>query len=352
MKAKQRTSARERLLAWFRANARPLPWRETSDPYAIWVSEVMLQQTRVETVLRYFDRFLARFPTAHSLAAASEDDVLSMWSGLGYYRRARLLHEGVKAVVARHDGRVPQDAEARRALPGVGRYTAGAIGSIAFGLREPIVDGNVARVLSRLDVIEDAIGTPNSERALWAEASAWADHDDPGAVNQALMELGATICAPRSPRCGECPVRASCGARRADRVEELPVPRVKKAPKDVSVVALVARDRRGRALLVKRDASDQPGLFGGDLFKGLWSVPMQEGEGRGVARELADAHGASLSLSRARELVHVLTHRRLHVNVHQAGLSEARGASRLIDPEALEGIGVSTLTKKILASVR
>ena len=352
MKAADRTKARTKLVAWFRAHARALPWRRTSDPYAIWISEVMLQQTRVETVLRYYDRFLARFPTARSLAESSEDDVLSMWSGLGYYRRARLLHEGVKVVLARHDGRVPEDAAARRALPGVGRYTAGAIGSIAFGRPEPIVDGNVARVLSRLDVIEHAIGTPASEKALWAEASAWADHDAPGAVNQALMELGATVCTPTSPRCDACPVHAWCGARRADRVDELPVPRAKKAPKEVSVVALVARDRAGRALLVKREASEEGGLFGGDLFKGLWSVPMQEGEGRGVARELADLHGAALDLTEPREVIHVLTHRRLRVLVQQGRVSKVRGAGRLIDPDALDEIGVATLTKKVLASAR
>ncbi|MBX7196800.1 MAG: A/G-specific adenine glycosylase, partial [Sandaracinaceae bacterium] len=163
----------------------------------------MLQQTRVETVLRYYAPFLARFPTPDVLAAASEDDVLARWSGLGYYRRARLLHEGAKAVVARHGGRVPEDADARRALPGVGRYTAGAIGSIAFGRREPIVDGNVARVLSRLDAIEAPLGSGESEAALWAEASAWAEHDAPGVVNQALMELGATLCTPSAPRCGD-----------------------------------------------------------------------------------------------------------------------------------------------------
>lgn len=349
-----RERARAALLAWFEGAARDLPWRRTKDPYAIWVSEVMLQQTRVETVLRYYDRFLERFPTARALASAREDDVLARWSGLGYYRRARLLHAGVKVVVEAHGGEVPRDAEARRALPGVGRYTAGAIGSIAFGLREPIVDGNVARVLSRLGEIEHALGTRESESALWAEAEAWADHDDPGAVNQALMELGATVCTPTSPRCGECPIRPSCGANRSGRAEALPVPRVKKAPRAVSVIALVARDRGGRALLVKRDRETdatslfEGALFEGALFEGLWSVPLTEGDGRGAARELADAVGASLATTEPRALVHVLTHRRLEVHVFDARITRAPRGGRLLAPDELESLGVATLTKKVL----
>lgn len=353
-KSAQRASAREALRAWFAANARDLPWRRTRDPYAIWVSEIMLQQTRVETVLRYWAPFLARFPTVQALAAASEDDVLARWSGLGYYRRARLLHAGAKAVCERHAGEVPRQAEARLALPGVGRYTAGAIGSIAWGLREPIVDGNVARVLSRLEQIEDAIGSRESERALWEEAAAWADDDDPSTVNQALMELGATVCTPTSPRCDVCPVRAGCGARLADRVEALPVPRPKKAPLEVSVVALVARDPAGRVLLVKREADRakhegaRGALFGGALFGGLWSAPMHEGEGRGAARALADTLGASLSTQAPRELVHVLTHRKLHVSVFEARLGAAPSVGLMVDPGALEDVGVASLTKKVL----
>nr|MDQ3035848.1 A/G-specific adenine glycosylase [Myxococcota bacterium] len=214
---------RAALLRWYDASARDLPWRRTRDPYAIWVSEIMLQQTRVPTALRYYDRFLARFPDAHALAAASEDDVLSMWSGLGYYRRARLLHRGVREVVARYDGRVPEDAEARRALPGIGRYTAGAIGSIAFDREEALVDGNVARVLARLRGIDTPLGRADTESRLWSEAESLVRGPRPGALNQSLMELGATICTPSSPRCEHCPVAASCVARATDRTGELPI---------------------------------------------------------------------------------------------------------------------------------
>ncbi len=351
MKPAARARARTRLLGWFAAQARPLPWRETRDPYAIWVSEVMLQQTRVETVLRYYARFLARFPSVVALADADEDEVLAMWSGLGYYRRARLLHAGARAVLERHGGAVPREPELRRALPGVGRYTAGAIGSIAFGLPEPIVDGNVARVLSRLDAIDAPLGTAASEQALWREAEAWAASEDPSSTNQALMELGATVCTPVAPRCAHCPVRASCAARRAGRAEALPVARTKRAPREVALVALVARDRDGDALLCKDSrAREAGGTLGGELFKGLWSVPMEEGEGRGTARALADAVGAVLSSSRPAEVVHLLTHRKLHVAVYGARVVHAPRGARLVSSSELHTIGVAALTRKILAS--
>lgn len=351
MRPSARSRARSRLLAWFGRHARLLPWRETRDPYAIWVSEVMLQQTRVETVLRYYDRFLARFPTLASLARADEDDVLTLWSGLGYYRRARLLHAGARAVLERHAGVVPREPEARRALPGVGRYTAGAIGSIAFGLPEPIVDGNVARVLSRLDAIDAPLGSRESESTLWSEARAWARHDAPGAVNQALMELGARICVPVTPKCDACPVNASCAARRAGRVAQLPVARAKRAPREVALVALVARDRDGNALLRKETRVRRAGeTLGGELMKGLWSVPMGEGEGRGTARSLADAVGASLATARPTEVVHVLTHRKLRVAVFAARLERAPPGARLVSAEELDEIAVASLTRKILSA--
>jgi len=351
MRPAVRAKARTRLLAWFAAHARPLPWRETRDPYAIWVSEVMLQQTRVETVLRYYARFLARFPSIAALARADEDDVLTMWSGLGYYRRARLLHAGVRAVVERHEGVVPRALEARRALPGVGRYTAGAIGSIAFGLPEPIVDGNVARVLSRLDAVDAPLGSTASEHALWREAEGWAASEDPSATNQALMELGATVCTPVAPRCDDCPVRASCAALRAGRAEALPIARAKKAPREVALVALVARDRDGNALLRKESrAREAGGTLGGELFKGLWSVPMEEGEGRGTARALADEVGAGLSRTGPGEGGHGLTHGKLQVAGYGARIEHAPRGARVVSSSELDTIGVASLTRKILAS--
>jgi A/G-specific adenine glycosylase len=197
---------RAALLAWFDRNRRELPWRRTRDPYAIWLSEVMLQQTQVATVIPYWERFLARFPTVTALAEAPLDEVLSLWSGLGYYSRARNLHRAANEVVARHGGALPASHAALLALPGFGRYTAGAVASIAFGLPEPLVDGNVARVFSRACAIEGAPGDREREKKLWAEAARWVQGERPGELNQALMELGATVCTARSPRCGLCPL--------------------------------------------------------------------------------------------------------------------------------------------------
>jgi A/G-specific adenine glycosylase len=334
---------RTKLLRWYDAHARDLPWRRTRDPYAIWVSEIMLQQTRVETVIPYFERFLARLPTVRALAEASEDEVLSLWSGLGYYRRARLLHRGAKAVRDAHDGRVPEDVEARLALPGVGRYTSGAIGSIAFDRQEPLVDGNVARVLARLFAIDTPLGRKDTEARLWREAELLVRGPRPGALNQALMELGATVCTPTSPRCDRCPVGRSCAARAADRVAALPVPKAKRAPKQVRLVAVVAQPSRDdRVWLVRGE---------GALFGGLFGVPMAEGEGAAAAEKALAAHGLSGRSARwAGTLEHVLTHRRLVVEVHVARASgRASSTRRLFDVGSLETVGVSTLTRKILA---
>src|SRR5262245_791594 len=203
-------AVRAQVLRWYRRHRRDLPWRRTRDPYAIWVAETMLQQTRSETVQRYFARFLGRFPTVAALARARESAVLTLWSGLGYYSRARHLHRAARRVVAAHEGRVPADPAALRALPGVGRYTAGAIASIAFGRAEPVLDGNVARVLARWFGVR---GDPRSsavQATLWNLATLLVHSRAPGEWNQALMELGATLCTPRHPGCGRCPVRSQC----------------------------------------------------------------------------------------------------------------------------------------------
>ncbi|HVG45396.1 MAG TPA: A/G-specific adenine glycosylase, partial [Longimicrobium sp.] len=233
---------REALLAWYRANRRDLPWRaaegDAADPYHVWLSEVMLQQTRVETVVRYYARWLERFPTLAALADAPLDDVLKAWEGLGYYSRARNFHSAVRQVRARHGGEVPDDPAAFGALPGVGRYTEGAVMSIAFGRPAPIVDGNVRRVLARWTDDPDP-----SVADLWAMASRLAPGPAPGELNQALMELGATVCTPRKPRCGVCPARERCRARIAGTQEERPAPKkAKPLPHEDTAVAVVERD--------------------------------------------------------------------------------------------------------------
>jgi len=339
------TLPRARLLAWYDEHARDLPWRRTRDPYAIWVSEVMLQQTRVETVIPYYTRFLARFPSATTLADASADEVLSHWSGLGYYRRARLLHEGARAVVRDHGGLVPRDPVARRALPGIGAYTAGAIGSIAFDLPEPIVDGNVARVLARMLCIETPLGERTTERVLWHEAARLADGARPGALNQAVMELGARVCTPLNARCGACPVAEACAARRLGRVDDLPVPAKKKPPKPVSLVALVAHAPDGRLWLARGE---------GSLFGGLWGFPMEVASGKKGASALADRIGLRGTLSRRKlgEVTHVLTHRALTIELF--GLDDAEGEEqpglRKLARGDLSSVGIATLTRKILAA--
>jgi A/G-specific adenine glycosylase len=339
---------RRRLLEWYDRNARDLPWRHTRDPYAIWVSETMLQQTRVETVIPYYQRFLERFPTPEALARADEDAVLSQWSGLGYYRRARLLHAGVREVVARYGGEVPDDPQARRALPGVGRYTAGAIGSIAFDKAEPVVDGNVTRVLSRLFGIDSPVGTAQTTKRLWAEAAKLVRGERPGALNQALMELGATVCSPQRPRCQDCPVARDCQAHARGNAEALPVARARRAPLTVKLVAVVATQGRGadRQVWLMRS---QDRLFGG-----LWGVPTAERSGTGLSDARTALRTARISARVASEpaarLEHVLSHRRLQLDVFRATGVRAQESEtrRCFTMTALEEVGISSLTRRLL----
>lgn len=340
--------------AWFDRAARDLPWRRTRDPYAIWLSEVMLQQTRVDTVVGYFERFMARFPTVDALARAPLDEVLSQWSGLGYYRRARELHLAAHEVTERYGGQVPGTAKELAELRGVGRYTAGAIASIAYGQRAALVDGNVARVLARLFVVEEDVKSTAGQRALWALAERLVPSEQPGRFNEALMELGATVCTPRAPRCEVCPVRASCGAAALGRQGELPRVLPKQRPARVALVAAVVSTRRRggtpRVLLARR-ARD--GLFGG-----LWEPPMVEASSLedGLAR--LRALGLGVELRVAGSVTHVLSHRKLVVNV-LAGQSPRAFAltlptGGLYDRAAWASVDstelpMSTLARKLLA---
>ena len=259
------SSFAQRVCRWQKAHGRhDLPWQNTRDAYRIWLSEIMLQQTQVATVIPYYTRFLAAFPDVGALAAATEDRVLEHWSGLGYYRRAHLLHAAAKAVVARHGGEFPHDVDTIAALPGIGRSTAAAIAAFAFGARAAILEGNVKRVLARHRGIEGYPGTPVVERALWNEADALLPSRDVRAYTQGLMDLGATVCTRAAPRCDACPVAHDCVARRDDRVQELPSPRPKKTLPQRAVRVLVL-ERAGMILLEKRPAA---GIWGG-----LWSFP-------------------------------------------------------------------------------
>ncbi len=263
---------RQRLLQWFDHARRDLPWRKTTDPYRILVSEIMLQQTQVERVVDYFDRFVAAFPDARALAAASRGDVLKIWEGLGYYGRARALHQTAAVVCREHDAHIPSTATGLRSLPGIGPYTSAAVASIAFGERIAVIDTNVVRVLARLARVDGDTSKGEGRARLARLADELLDPKRPGDFNQAMMELGATVCRPRSPDCSRCPVADRCGARRSGRPDQWPT--ATPAPERPTVVAACALvRRRGRLLVVRRP---EKGLLGG-----LWEFPgarLRDGE--------------------------------------------------------------------------
>jgi A/G-specific adenine glycosylase len=296
---------REALLAHYDRHQRDLPWRAESDPYRILVSEVMLQQTRVETVLGYYEAWIERFPTVRALAEASEAEVLKAWEGLGYYRRARYLHRAAMMVCERFQGELPSSAEQLREIPGVGEYTVGAVGSIAFGLQVPAVDGNVRRVLARwFDVAEPS--------AAWLRevATELVDPDRPGDWNQALMDLGATVCTPRAPRCEVCPVSWVCAARKAGTAEKRPEPKRKRAPRPATFALAVLRSPDAGVLMVRRP---QGGLLGG-----MWALPeveIEQGEGAPLeaVRRLAEGLGVRAS-SRSWRPLRSVRHRFTHID--------------------------------------
>lgn len=323
---------RRALLRWYDTNRRPLPWRRNRDAYRVWVAEVMLQQTRIEVVVPAYRRFLRAFPTLARLAAATEDDVLSRWSGLGYYSRARALHGAARLLADRAEKRFPGDFDAARALPGVGEYTAAAVLSIAYGQPHAAVDGNVVRVLSRLACLQrpDSNGEPH--RSL---ADHLLDRKRPGDWNQALMELGETLCLPKAPRCGECPVRRHCGAFSEDSVHRHPPPKPRRAQERIELTMTIVRDRAGRLLLER-------GRF--PYLAHMWLPPIEVGAAANGAKPIA-------------ELRHAILHRDFRVKVFTRTLtaSETKGRSRaqraerrLFAAGELEQIGRSSLLTKAL----
>lgn len=301
------------LIQWFGENQRILPWRSSYDPYQVWVSEIMLQQTQVETVVPYFERWMAELPDIKALAAADEHSVLTLWAGLGYYSRARNLMEAARIVVRDHGGALPPDYESLRSLPGIGQYTAGAILSIAFNKAYPVVDGNVRRVLSRVYGWED-----DRPRRLWDAAEKLVRSAEPRLINQAIMELGATVCSFRAPRCLVCPVQTECIAYKTGK--QLMIPPVKKRPETVRVqLFAVLQERNGQHLM--------------KLSRGLWEFPMFS--------ELPAG-----KLTRTGACRHTITHHRLEVHVYNGVLENMAG----FEWRKFEGVPVSSLTKKILAA--
>jgi len=319
------------LLDFFDARARPLPWRETSDPYAIWVSEIMLQQTRVETVIPYWERWMALFPDVEALAAAAESEVLKAWEGLGYYSRARNLRAGAAVVRDRFGGRLPEAPEALREVPGIGPYTAGAVASIAYGVATPAVDGNVRRVLARL------FDEPKPTDAwLRDRARELVDPDRPGDFNQALMELGATVCTPRSPTCTGCPVATACAARAAGTVEERPAPKQRKpVPERVFAVRVDVVVGAGGRWKVRMRQRPSEGLLGG-----MWEFPSEElaDASRGGAPGVEVSEGSEAG-RREGEALEPVTHLFSHFRAEYRPRLRVANGSEVLDVKSDRWVG-------------
>lgn len=313
----------EKLLAWYDASRRNLPWRENISPYRTWISEIMLQQTTVAAVVPSYERFLRLFPDVRTLAAASEEQVLRAWAGLGYYSRARNLHRAARKVAAEREGVFPETFEEVLALPGVGRYTAGAILSIAFGKPYPVLDGNVARVFARLFGLREDVKKPATIKALWQKAEGLLDRRRPGDWNQALMELGATICLPENPRCGACPLFSDCLARKKGLQDKLPVMPKRRDFIELNWTCLWV-EKDGKVLLWKRSPRER-------FLKNHWGLPEQ--------RHLRAEAGALLKKAR-----HTITHHKIAVSVHAA-----RPPARL--PAAAAWVKRDRLREKLVSSL-
>jgi A/G-specific adenine glycosylase len=334
------------LLRWYDRTKRDLPWRRAPTPYKTLVSELMLQQTTVAAVIPYFDRFMARFPTLASLAAASEDQVTALWSGLGYYARARNLRRAALAALADHGGELPRTEVALGELPGLGPYTAAAVAAIAFGARTFALDGNGARVISRLGGVTDSIDLPATRVRLRAAGTREVPRGRPGDFTQAVMELGATVCTPRNPRCDACPVRTACAARAAGTVDQIPR-RTKRVARPVVRIACACVTDGARVLLVRR---------GPGLLAGTWSLPeaaLASDTAREVARRVATEVGVRATAVEHQGAVrHVFTHRDVTAEVFRiqvASAGRARADRRWVGPEGMAELGVSSFTRKTVA---
>ena len=349
------TELSKRLLDWYRRHARRMPWRGEKDPYRIWISEIMLQQTQVETVIPYYQRWMDRFPSLQALADASEQDVLQVWEGLGYYSRARNLHKCARSVIDRHGGVFPRERHSLEALPGIGRYTAGAIASIAFGLDEPALDGNIRRVFARLYALEIPARSPDGERQLWAWVSEHLPPGQAGDYNQALMDLGATLCTPRSPDCPRCPLAELCQARALGIQGQLPVVPPKASAPHLTVTAAVIC-QQGAVLLAQRPPE---GFLGG-----MWEFPggkQEDGEDLPAClmRELAEELGVQVAVGEPFGVYrHAYTHFRVTLHAYLcaiiAGEPQALHASQIIwaPPRELDGYPMGKIDRQIARRVQ
>lgn len=340
-----RDNATDLLLSWYDAHKRDLPWRDVSDPYQTWVSEIMLQQTRVETVMRYFPRFIAAFPNVHALATAPLDAVLKLWEGLGYYSRARNLHRGAQEVVEQFGGALPSDPALLRKISGVGEYTAGAIASIAFDVRTPAVDGNVIRVISRLQGLRENVQIPSVRRAIAKAAGELVPDDRPGDFNQAVMDLGATVCVPGTPDCALCPLQSLCDAFAEGDADELPVLPVRTPPKELHYDVLIVRS--GNRVLMRRRTEA--------MLHGLWVYPMLPEWRDANSFAAAAQKEIRLPLENVRylgEAKHVFTHQVWLMHLYAADVPDAAVAPRGMQFISLDEMRALTIPTAVAAAKR
>ncbi|MGB2645569.1 MAG: A/G-specific adenine glycosylase [Candidatus Acidiferrum sp.] len=359
LNGRELASLRTQLLDWFRQFQRDLPWRRTKDSYRIWVSEIMLQQTRVAAVIPYYERFLARFPDVKALAEAPQEDVLRLWSGLGYYSRARNLQKAAQQIVTRHGGVFPRDEDAVLALPGIGQYSAAAIRSIALGEKRAVLDGNVARVLARLGAVHGDLRESRRWQALQESAEYLLEPNSPGDWNQAMMELGATVCTPRAPQCLLCPVAKFCRARQLGEPESFPERRKKREPVQVVLAVAVLATAKGVTLLLppprakteNRPAADDVAT----LVSRMWHFPTvavrknADAELREFLADFVPGRNGSFRLDPLEQVRHAVTYRSVTVfpfRVALATLPRIRGAKK-IALEDFAKLPVSNLTRKI-----
>ncbi len=336
-----------RLLSWYKAEKRSLPWRGTRDPYRIWISEVMLQQTTVQAVLGRYEPFLERFPDVASLARASDEQVLAAWSGLGYYGRARNLRQAARILTREHGGRLPREPAALRKLPGFGPYTAAAVAALAWGVPAAAADANVTRVLSRLFALTGQTGSRAHREAVLRRAQQLVPRDRPGDFTAALMDLGQLVCTPKRPACSRCPLASECAALREGRPDSYPAHKARPRTLRISVAAADARSG-GRTLLLRRE---------GTLLRGMWAYPSADGRTPGearrrLARTLA-AHGLRIEQSEPfAHATHTVVNRRLSIDVYRAASNPKSKVQnpkwgRWFRPEDLSRAAVPTLTRKV-----
>lgn len=343
------------LLPWFDANQRAMPWRKRRTPYRVWISELMLQQTRVAQAIPYYHRFMRRFPSLKKLAEAPQSEVLKAWEGLGYYSRARNLHKAALLIRERHNGRFPKDPQEIAKLPGVGPYTTAAIGSLAFNHDLAVVDGNVMRVLARLRAIKDDIAQPATKKIFQELADQLLIEGEAGRFNEAIMELGATICLPQNPSCDACPLSSDCQARLTDKVDAYPVKRKKGPVPHIVVGAAVVQNRRGEVLVAQR-REDQ-------MLGGLWEFPggkieKNETIEQGVVRELQEELGVSITLGKKIVAVnHAYTHFTMKMHTFWAVIKSGEPVAiecqsfRWMEPDRLRDLPFSKADLKVIDAI-